>query len=64
MSFVVRKRSLGDRDTAEAEAWYDKPAPGLGEGFLDEVGSAFATLRCNALLYAVRFEDVRCLQLV
>ena len=63
MNFVVKKRSLADHDAAEAAVWYDEQAPGLGDDFLNEVQVALSTLRHNALFYAVRFEDVRCLRL-
>lgn len=63
MKFVVKKRSLADHDAAEAAAWYDDQVPGLGDDFLAEVNAALETLQHNALIYAVRFEDVRCLRL-
>ena len=63
MKSVVKKRSLADQDTTEAAVWYDEQSPGLGSDFLDDVQSALATLQRNALFYAVRFEDVRCLRL-
>lgn len=63
MKFVVKRRSLVNRDAAEAAAWYDERSPGLGDEFLDEVGTSFETLRHSALLYAARFKDVRCLRL-
>ena len=63
MNFVVKKRSLADHDAAEVAAWYDEQSPGLGDDFLDEVTVALETLRHNALFYAVRFEDIRCLRL-
>ena len=63
MKFVVKKRSLADHDAAEAADWYDEQSFGLGGEFLDEVNAALETLRHNALFYAVRFEDVRCLRL-
>ena len=63
MNFVVRKRSLADADAAEAALWYEAQSPGLGGDFLDEVEAAFTALERDALLYAVRFSEVRCLRL-
>jgi plasmid stabilization system protein ParE len=63
MKFAVKKRRLADHDAAAAADWYDEQAPGLGGDFLDEVNAALETLQHNALLYAIRFEDVRCLRL-
>jgi plasmid stabilization system protein ParE len=35
----------------------------LGGGFLDEAEAAISSLAQNALLYSIRFDDVRCLRL-
>ena len=63
MNFVVKKISLAESDAAEAAVWYETQSPGAGGDFLDEAESAFASLEHNALLYSVRFADVRCLRL-
>ena len=63
MSFVIKKSRLIEYDLLAAASWYDEQQPGLGEEFLDECDAVVATLSSNALLYAVRFADVRCLRL-
>lgn len=63
MSFVVKKPRLVEADQLAAAAWYDNQQPGLGDGFLDESEAVITSLFANALLYAVRFEDVRCVRL-
>jgi plasmid stabilization system protein ParE len=63
MNFVVKTRSLAEDDAAEAALWYEAQSPGLGGVFLDEAEAAMASLERNALLYAVRFAEVRCLRL-
>jgi len=63
MNFVVRKRSLAEADAADAALWHEAQAPGLGGDFLDEVEAAITSLEQDALLYRVRFSEVRCLRL-
>ena len=63
MSFAVKKPRLVEEDQFEAAAWYDRQQPRLGDDFLDESDTVIAALSANALLYSVRFEDVRCIRL-
>jgi plasmid stabilization system protein ParE len=63
MSFVVKRPPPVEDDLLAAAIWYDEQMPGLGDEFLDEAEAAIATLTVNALIYAVRFDDVRCLRL-
>ncbi len=63
MSFVVKKHRLVEADQLAAAAWYDGQQPGLGDSFLDESEAIITSLTTNALLYSVRFEDVRCVRL-
>ena len=59
MSFVVKKLRPAEEDALEAALWYDERDPGLGDDFLDEVEAAVQALTRDALLYRVRFADVR-----
>ena len=63
MSFVVKKIRSVDTDLVSAAEWYDRAQPGLGDAFLDEADIAITSLSENALLYSVRFDDVRCARL-
>ncbi len=63
MSFVIKRPRLVEEDALAAAVWYDEQQPGLGDDFLDEVEAAIASLTANALLYSIRFANVRCLRL-
>ena len=63
MSFVIKRPRPVEEDALVAAIWYDQQQSGLGDEFLDEVEAAVASLATNALLYSIRFENVRCLRL-
>ena len=63
MKFAVKKPKEVEADQLAAACWYDAQQPGLGDDFLDEIEVAIASLADNALLYSVRFADVRCVRL-
>ena len=63
MRFAVRKHRLVDEDQLEAALWYDERQPGLADAFLDESEHVISLLATNALLYSIRFDDVRCIRL-
>lgn len=63
MRFVVKKLSPTDADVVKAAAWYDDQRLGLGDDFLVEFENAILLLAENALIYSVRFSDVRCIRL-
>jgi toxin ParE1/3/4 len=63
MSFVIKRPRPVEDDVIAAALWYDEQQPGLGDDFLDEVEVAVASLAANALLYSIRFANVRCLRL-
>ena len=63
MSFVIKRPRLVEEDQLAAAVWYAGQQPGLGDAFLDESETLIASLAANALLYSVRFADVRCLRL-
>ena len=62
MSFVVKKPRLVEDDQLAAAAWYDDQQPGLGDDFLDESDAVIFALAARAMLYSVRFKDVRCVR--
>ena len=62
MSFVIRKPRLVEEDLLAAALWYEEQEPGLGDAFLDESEAIISTLSDRALLYSIRFADVRCLR--
>ena len=63
MKFAVKRPALVEADQLAAALWYDKQQPGLGDAFLDESEAVIASLSDNALLYSIRFADVRCVRL-
>ncbi|MDQ6632802.1 MAG: type II toxin-antitoxin system RelE/ParE family toxin [Verrucomicrobiota bacterium] len=63
MSFTIKKPRLVEEDQFAAADWYHRQQPGLGDDFLDESDAVITTLATDALLYAIRFEDVRCVRL-
>ena len=63
MSFTIQKPRLVEADQFDAADWYHRQQPGLGDDFLDESDAVIISLAGNALLYSIRFEDVRCVRL-
>jgi hypothetical protein len=63
MKFVIKRPKEVEADQLAAARWYDEQQPGLGDDFLDESEAIICSLSDNALLYAVRFADVRCVWL-
>jgi plasmid stabilization system protein ParE len=63
MKFVIRRPRPVEADQLAAALWYDEQQPGLGDDFLDESETIINALVDNALLYSVRFADVRCARL-
>lgn len=59
MKFVLKKLRLAEADEFEAACWYEEQQPGLGSRFIDAVDSTVRSLAENALLYFIRFADVR-----
>jgi hypothetical protein len=60
---ALQKLPAVEADVAEAAEWYETQRPGLGQRFVSAVQSADRLLLANPLRYAVRFEDVRRLNL-
>jgi hypothetical protein len=63
MKFAVKRLRPVEADQLAAALWYDEQLPGLGDDFLDESEAVIASLSDDALLYSVRFADVRCARL-
>jgi plasmid stabilization system protein ParE len=59
MNYVVKTLPAAEEDALEGAIWYDQRAVGLGDDFLDEVDSTVRRLAETALIYRVRFADVR-----
>ena len=59
MSFVLKRLPLSDQDALEGAIWYEERQSGLGGDFLDEVDRSVRALARDALLYRIRFADVR-----
>ena len=60
---VLKKTRHVEVDVAEAAEWYNAQRRGLGIEFIAEVQGADRLLLANPLRYAVRFEDIRRLNL-
>jgi plasmid stabilization system protein ParE len=50
---------LVEADIEASAEWYARQQPGLDERFLAEAYECFDTLPANASLYAIRFADIR-----
>ncbi|MBS1978689.1 MAG: type II toxin-antitoxin system RelE/ParE family toxin [Bacteroidetes bacterium] len=50
------------QDIQDATDWYNEQLKGLGGYFLKQVKSQINSLKKNAVGYAVRYENVRCMQ--
>jgi toxin ParE1/3/4 len=60
---VLRRHPLVRADISEAINWYEDQQPGLGLEFTADFLSHYRQLTRDAQLYAVRFADVRRLNL-
>lgn len=50
---------LVEQDLAESAEWYERQQTGVGSRFLDEARDLFRRLPRDGRLYAVRFADIR-----
>ena len=60
---VLRRHPLVRADVSDALNWYEDQQPGLGLEFAGDFPSRYRRLIRDAQLYAVRFSDVRRLNL-
>ncbi len=59
MSHELVVRPLAEADLAEAHAWYEGQRPGLGDEFLDEVGTTFARITEAPLRHPIVHRETR-----
>src|SRR5256885_396735 len=59
MRFVLKKLPPAEADLLQAACWHDEQERDLGSRFIDTVELAVRSLAENALLYRIRFADVR-----
>lgn len=60
---VLRRHPLVRADVSDAINWYEDEQPGLGAAFWEDLRSHYRILPRDAQLYAIRFADVRRLNL-
>ena len=63
MPAAPRRLPSAVADIIAAAEWYDDQREGLGDDFVAEVDEAIRSLAQTALLYGVRYADVRCARL-
>ena len=61
MKFTIKYNPEFFNDLAHAVDWYNDKQIGLGKRFFNEVGKQTAKLSTSALLFAVKYDDVRCM---
>jgi toxin ParE1/3/4 len=60
---TLKNHRLVNADFRSAYGWYEEECPGLGLEFAAEFRRAYRRLRQAPLLYAIRFSDIRRLNL-
>ena len=63
MMFAVEYNPDFFNDLVQAVDWYNDRQIGLGERFFLKVREQTSKLSTSALLYAVRYDDVRCMRI-
>ena len=63
MKFSVEYNPEFFNDLVDAVDWYNDRKIGLGERFFNEVKKQTADLSTSALLFAVRYDDIRCVSI-
>ena len=58
-----REHPAVDAEIREAARWYDERCPGLGDQFIDAVRQGVRAAASRPLRYAIRFADIRRLNL-
>ena len=61
MKFAVEYNPEFFNDLVQAVDWYNDRQNGLGTRFFNKVKKQTAKLSTSALLFAVRYDDVRCM---
>jgi hypothetical protein len=62
MKFAVEYNPEFFNDLVDAVEWYNDRQIGLGTRFFNKVKNQTAKLSTSALLFAVRYNDVRCMR--
>ena len=63
MKFSVEYNPEFFNDLVQAVDWYNDRQIGLGERFFKKVRKGMAKLSTSALLYAVKYDDIRCMRI-
>jgi hypothetical protein len=63
MRFVVKYNPEFFNDLIQAVDWYNNKQADLGKRFFDTVGKQTAKLSTSALLFTVKYDDVRCMRI-
>jgi hypothetical protein len=63
MKFTVAYNPEFFNDLVLAVDWYNDKQVALGEKFFDSVKKQTAKLSTSALLFAVRYDDIRCMRI-
>jgi hypothetical protein len=61
MKFTVEYNPDFFNDIAQAVDWYNEKQAGLGDRFLKNVKKQTAELSINALHFAVKYDEIRCM---
>ena len=63
MKFTVEFNPDFFDDIAQAVDWYNKKQAGLGDRFFNGVKKQTAKLSTSALLFAIKYDDIRCVRI-
>jgi len=63
MMFAVEYNPEFFNDIVQAVDWYNERQIGLGERFFNKVKKQTAKLSTSALLFAVKYDDIRCMHI-
>ena len=63
MKFAVEYNPEFFNDLVQAVDWYDERQIGLGKRFFNKVKNQTTKLSTSALLFAVKYDDIRCMRI-
>ncbi|MDR2231991.1 MAG: type II toxin-antitoxin system RelE/ParE family toxin [Tannerella sp.] len=63
MKFTIEYNPEFFDDLVQAVDWYNNKLIGLGDRFLDKVKKQTAKLSTSALLFSVKYENIRCMRI-
>jgi len=64
MKFTVKYNPCFFDDVAQAVDWYNQQKSGLGDRFFNVVKKQTSKLSNAALLFAIRYDDIRCMSIM